>query len=145
MVDYGSSPYTTCAETHSTLRIFSDKLSPPQITAALQVEPTSSFHQGDLHAQGKLRRKTNGWFYSTEAMCDSNDGRHHLDLILSAFEEKARAFDKLRQRGGAIDIVSYWVSTGQGGPVLMPRHLLELGQLGVEVWWDMYFQAGDDA
>lgn len=38
-----------------------------------------------------------------------------------------------------LDITSYWVSTGQGGPWLMPQQMLKLGGLGIGVWWDIYF------
>jgi hypothetical protein len=63
-LDYDDS-YRTCAETFSTLRVFSDSLAPEEITKALQIEPTRSFRKGDSHSQGKLQRKANGWFYST--------------------------------------------------------------------------------
>ncbi len=38
-----------------------------------------------------------------------------------------------------MDICSFYESTGQGGPWLMPSQMLKLGQLGLEVWWDIYF------
>jgi hypothetical protein len=143
-VDYGNRSYDTCAQTYSTLRIFADDLSPDQISEALQVHPTRQFRKGDLHCQGRLQRKINGWFYSTETLSDSNDGRHHLDMLLSILEGKVDSIGELRNRGCQLDIVSYWVSTGQGGPWLMPRQMLELGKLGLEVWWDIYFQSEEE-
>ena len=68
--DYDDS-YPTCVETYSTLRVFSDDLHPDEITKLLQIEPTESFRKGDSHALGKLQRKTNGWFYSTEKLSSS--------------------------------------------------------------------------
>ena len=35
------------------------------------------------------------------------------------------------------------VTTGQGGPSLSASQMYRLGQLGIDVWWDVYF--GDDA
>jgi hypothetical protein len=135
--------YPTCAETYSTLRIFSDELAPDEITKILQIEPTDSFRKGDSHSGGRLRRKANGWFYSTEKRCDSKDTRRHIDMVLTALEGKLSAVEKIQNRGCKIDITSYWVSTGQGGPWLMPAQMLSLGKLGIAVWWDVYFADED--
>jgi hypothetical protein len=40
-----------------------------------------------------------------------------------------------------MDICSYWVGIGQGGPQLHPAQMRELGALGLAVWWDIYFEA----
>ena len=135
--------YPTCAETHSTLRVFSDAIAPDEITNLLQIEPTDTFRKGDSHALGKLQRKTNGWFYSTEKLSSSKDTRHHIDLILATLDGKVDSVKKLRLKGCEIDITSYWVSTGEGGPWLMSQQMLKLGTLGIDVWWDIYF-AGED-
>ncbi len=131
--------YSTCVETYSTLRVFSDTVSPDEITTLLRVEPTTAFRMGESHAGGRLKRKENGWFYCTKDMCDSRDTRLHIDLILAAFEGRKDAVEQLRIHGCEIDITSYWVSSGQGGPWLMPQQMLKLGDLGIGVWWDVYF------
>ena len=136
--DYDDS-YATCVETYSTLRVLSDDVVPAEVTRVLQVEPTDSFQKGDTHSRGKLRRKTNGWFYSTQKLCDSRDTRRHIDMILTALEGKEEAVASMQRQGCEFDITSYWVSTGQGGPWLMPQQMLKLGRLGLEVWWDIYF------
>jgi hypothetical protein len=136
--DYDDS-YPTCLRTYSTLRIFSDQLEPEEITRTIGIEATESFQKGDVHGQGKLRRKANGWFYSTKKECSSRDGRRHIDLLLDLLEGKDGAVVDLRSKGCALDITSFWDSTGQGGPWLMPDQMLKLGSLGLEVWWDIYF------
>jgi hypothetical protein len=136
--DYDDS-YATCVKTYSTLRIFSDDLAPEEITDLLHIEPTRSFRKGDLHNHGKLQRKTNGWFYCTENLSDSKDGRRHLDMILAALEGKLDAVKALQARGCQSDIISYWMSVGQGGPWLMPEQMLKLGALNIAVWWDINF------
>lgn len=130
--------YPTCVETYSTLRIFSDALKPVEITDLLQIEPTRSFCKGDVHGQGKLQRPTNGWFYSTEKLSTSKDGRRHIDIILAALEGKLDVVKALQGRGCKIDITSYWETTGQGGPWLMPKQMLKLGAVNIDVWWDIY-------
>ncbi len=49
----------------------------------------------------------------------------------------------LRQKECQLNIMSYWVGIGQGGPALWPRQMLQLGALGLEVWWDVYFNHDD--
>jgi Domain of unknown function (DUF4279) len=141
--DYRDS-YPTCVETYSTLRIFSDDLAPDQITEALAIEPTGAFGKGDLHSKGKLRRKTNGWFYSTKKLNESRDTRRHLDMILNALDGKERQIRELQARGCKTNITSYWVSSGQGGPWLMPDQMLRLGALNIDIWWDVYFSSEDE-
>jgi hypothetical protein len=133
--------YGTCVETYSTLRIFSDELGPDEIGRILRMEGNDgSFRKGDVHGGGKLRRKANGWFYSTEGLSSTTDTRRHIDLILSALEGREDGIEKLREAGCKIDVCSYFVSVGQGGPWLMPEQMLRLGRLGIEVWWDVYFR-----
>lgn len=141
--DYDDS-YATCVETYSTLRVFSDDVAPDEMTRVLQIEPTESFRKGDTHSHGTLRRKANGWFYSTQKLCDSKDTRRHIDMILLTLEGKEEAVARLKSQGCKLDITSYWVSTGQGGPWLMPLQMLKLGRLGIEVWWDVYFSGEDE-
>jgi len=141
--DYDDS-YSTCVETHSTLRVFSDHITPDEITKLLQIEPTSAFRKGDSYSHGKLKRKANGWFYSTEQLSSSKDTRRHIDLILATLDGKDDSVQKLHIEGCKIDLTTYWVSVGQGGPWLMPRQMLKLGTLGIEIWWDIYFADKDE-
>jgi hypothetical protein len=135
--------YPTCALTKSALRIFSDKTSPAEITKILKLKPTSSFQKGESFSKGQLFRKANGWFLDTKKSVKSKDTRRHIDFILQAIGRKHKAIELLRQRGCKLDIVSYFVSCGQGGPALWPYQMLKLGKLGIEVWWDLSFRGED--
>lgn len=136
--------FATCLETWSTLRIFSDHIRPEEITKLLRLQPTDHFRKGESHSQGKLQRKTNGWFYSTEKLSSSKDTRRHIDLILDAMNGREDAVKKLHADGCKIDVISYWVSVGHGGPWLMPQQMLKLGTLGIAVQWDIYFSSESD-
>jgi hypothetical protein len=136
--------YPTCVETYSTLRAFSDHHRPEKIGTVLQLEPTAAFMKGEPFSAGKLQRKTNGWFFSTDKLSDSKDTRRHIDLILHALDGKAALVGQLRAEGCEFDITSYWVSTGQGGPWLMPYQMQILGVLEIPVWWDIYFSERKD-
>jgi len=131
--------YPTCVKTYSTLCIFSDAVDPAEISATLGVMATSSFKKGEPYSKGRLQRKANGWFYSTKGSVRSKDTRRHIDFILKALDSKETAIGTLRQKGCKMDISSYWVSIGQGGPTLRPHQMTKLGNLGIEIWWDIYF------
>ena len=135
--------YSTCVETYSTLRVFSDGFPPEEITKRLGIEPTDAFPKGEIFGQGKLLRKTNGWFYCTKAQSNSNDTRCHIDLILAALDGKAASIRDLSVNGCDIDIFSFWVSSGQGGPCLTSKQMLKLGELGIDVGWDVYLDDED--
>ena len=137
--------YSTCVKTHSTLRIFSDALGPEEVTGLLQVQPTGSFRKGDDHGRGKLQRKTNGWLYCTEELSNSKDTRRHLDLILAVLDGKVEVVKALQARGCQMDVTSFWMSTGQGGPWLMPEQMRKLGALDISIWWAVYFADEDEA
>src|SRR5207249_10328617 len=103
-----------------------------------------SFRKGDRHALGKLKRKTNGWFFSTEKLSLSKDTRRHVDTILAGLEGKAGSIKELHLKGCQIDIVTYWVSTGQGGPWLTAAQMVNLGALGIDLWYDIYSESTEE-
>lgn len=131
--------YPTCEETYSTLRIFSDEISPSEVEKALKITPTKSFKKGEPFGRNRLFRKAHGWFFSTRKLTTSRDTRRHVDLILEALEGKEKAMKMLLKKGCKIDVTSYYLSNGQGGPALWPHQMLKLGKLGIEIWWDVYF------
>ena len=46
----------------------------------------------------------------------------------------------LVDRGCLVDICCRWDSaSGHGGPNMDPGHMLQLGSLGIAVWFDIYF------
>jgi len=136
--------YPTCVRTFSCLRIYSDDVGPDEITRILGIDPTKRFLKGESHAGGTLERNTNGWFLETKGRSDSKDTRRHIDMILVALEGKEAAVKELLDRRCKIDICSMYVSVGQGGPWLMPEQMRKLGELGIAVWWDVYFEVKPD-
>jgi hypothetical protein len=143
MLEYDDS-YPTCAETFATLRIFSDDFAPEEITATLDIQPTSTFRKGESHGGGRFQRKVNGWFYTTQQITNSRDFRRHLDLILDRLSGRSGAVKTLQAKGCQMDIMSFYVSFGQGGPWLMPRQMRALGALDLSIWWDIYFRREDE-
>lgn len=61
--------YGTCLETRATLLIYSDEVSPDEVTARLGLEPTQVNRAGEsvVSPRGRLRIvKLNGWLLSSD-------------------------------------------------------------------------------
>jgi hypothetical protein len=52
---------------------------------------------------------------------------------------KKDGIEFLRNSGAELDIFCYYVSTGQGGPTMSAEQMSNLGRLGLDVVWDIYF------
>jgi uncharacterized protein DUF4279 len=137
--------YPTCSYTHAWLRIMSEDMNPDEITEVLGVTPTQIQRKGDQRSYGKLKvHETSGWWISTKEKLDSLDARHHLDWILDQISNKQQEVAMLQQRDYLIDVCVRWDSkSGHGGPTLSQKQLRGFGNLGIEVWFDIYFDSDD--
>jgi hypothetical protein len=139
--------YPTCLETYATLRVFSDAVSPEEVTAALGKDPTSVFRTGERRTSSAGAKNpyhgTNGWFYSTKGVSKSRDCRRHLDLLAEAVLRKPAVLAELRDRGCTMDVTIFYVYT-QGGPTISPLQMRGLADAGIDVWWDLYRDGGDE-
>ena len=138
MMTDNSSPYDdedeSCSETFCTLRLFSATIAPEEMTAALQVEPTSSHRAGELiSSRGTTLHAENGWRLSTESLVSSRDFRRHVDWLLARLFAAELAFQELRSKGVSADIFVYWCSArGQGGPCISAPQLKGLTRFEIE-------------
>lgn len=133
--------YPTCLETHASLRVSSETLSPQDVSELLQIEASESYLKGSKIGRTSRVRSAHGWFLRSRHHVQSRDNRRHIDYILAKLEGSAHTLSRIRESPGAhMDIVSFYVSTGQGGPWLMPTQLRRLADLGLEIWWDIYFE-----
>lgn len=132
--------FPTCVSTSASLRLLSSAMDPTSMTAILGISPSRSFAKGEVYGTHGHVRKFNGWFLDSEPAVSSKDTRRHIDWILSQVGDKAPQFAHLRSKGVDTDISCLWISTGQGGPILSPSQMEVLARLGVDVWWDVYFE-----
>lgn len=112
-----------------------------EITELLAVEPTSTQRAGDLVSErsGRLRRYS-GWFLESAGHVDSRDSRDHFAWLLERVSGKTEALNALSSRGYTVDICCRWDSaSGHGGPNMDPMQMIALGSLGIDVWFDIYF------
>lgn len=84
--------------------------------------------------------KPSCWVLSSDGVIESRDVRRHLDWLLSLAGTRGDALRQLRAVGWRASVTVFWVSaTGHGGPVLEPYELAALGELGLPIWFDIYF------
>ncbi len=135
--------YSTCNSTYATLRLFHVDLQPKEIDSFLGINATSSHKCGDPISHKfseKGKRKQGGWFLESEGRVESKDTRRHIDWLLDQIENKTTILKELQAKGYKIDISCYWDSAnGHGGPTVSPAQSRRLADLGVELWFDVYF------
>lgn len=137
--------YPTCVKTFVWLRVMGETLEPDVVTAALGIEPTRTQFKGTVGLHSALKRpmKYSGWFLQSDEQVSSRDARRHFDWLLNQLQGKQNVLARLREDGNLVDICCRWDSAGHGGPTLNPEHLNQLGTLGVELWFDVYFAEED--
>ena len=128
----------TCLETFATLRIFSDSMHPDEIERILAIPGTKKIPR-DPSSPYRPRRETNLWEWCTREIMDSTDNSAHLAALIDRLVPRGHALGELRARGCQTDICNYWVSSGQGGPWLDIGTMRTLVDLGLPIWWDVYF------
>lgn len=138
--------YNSCSYTHVWLRVMHEQLDLEEVTALLGVSPTSSIIAGELKSEKYDRRyKYTGWFLESAKEVESRDSRHHFAWLLNHMASKGNALKELLARGYLVDICCRWDSAaGHGGPTMDPEQMIQLGGLGIEVWFDIYLD-GEEA
>lgn len=126
--------HPTCARTYATLRLYPGALHPDRVTERLGIAPSET---QTVNAAG---RALHGWFLTSDGAVVSRDVRRHVDWLLDRIENAKSELDALLREGVRPDVCCYWLSAaGHGGPTLSPSHMLRLGALGLECWFDVYF------
>lgn len=138
--------YATCASTSAGLRVMSESLQPGVVTARLGVQPSRTQVHGELpRPASKHPFKYGGWFLESKGHIQSRDARRHIDWLLQQLRGKEVAIAEFKAEGHTVDVCVYWESVGHGGPTLDPSHMIQLGELGIELWFDIYFPGKDSA
>lgn len=132
--------YDACNKTYVTLRLYSDSLSPKEITNYLEIEP-SEIIEKDTEKDILTYKSSNynAWFLTSENNINSKDSRRHIDYLADKLLPIKERLKILVNQGAKIDISCFWSSeSGQGGPTLSPQQLSKLAELGIELWFDIY-------
>jgi Domain of unknown function (DUF4279) len=133
-----------CTQTFAGLCIYSPTLGPGEISERMGFRGTDGFER-DASSRFRPNREHNFWLWSTQSLVDSTDHLDHLSAIFSQLAGKESVLDQLRSDGCTITISCYWDSDGDGGPYLTVEAIQRLAQLGVDIWWDIYFDRGAES
>jgi hypothetical protein len=136
------SDYNSCSKTYATLGIYSDTISPTEMTNQLKIQPTQTQTIGELTYKNKnnsKRIKINGWFLSSKGKVKSKDSRNHINWIFEQFKYDFKALKKLQKVNCLTDISCYWLSkSGNGGPTISPNQAIYLSKANIDLWYDFY-------
>jgi len=129
-----SDDYATCAETYATLRVYTGKIPPQQVTADLRLSPSKLLNESEDRAH------PNGWLLSSKGNVDSLDVRRHVDWLLQRiFDRRTELLALQNQPGVWMDVFCYWRSKdGHGGPSLSPKQMKALAELNLTIGFDCY-------
>ncbi|MCW0218063.1 MAG: DUF4279 domain-containing protein, partial [Prosthecobacter sp.] len=132
-----------CVETYATLRFYHKTESPEKVTALLKVEPTKTQVAGSFPNPSAKSRRSSGWFLRSAGYVESRDVRRHVDWILDQVEHAESQIEVLCHQGWRVGVVCYWLSIGQGGPMLDPAQMIRLVRLNLSCGFDVYYHKGE--
>lgn len=130
--------YPTCKAIYVTLRILKDDLVVEDVTGRLGISPSESQTKSQ-EASHQRTVEIGGWFLCSKGIVDSKDTRRHLDWLIEQLMPKQKELREMQTEGFVMDVPCYWLSSfRQGGPTLSPSTMKSLGELGLELWFDVY-------
>ncbi|ELA8118516.1 DUF4279 domain-containing protein [Vibrio parahaemolyticus] len=133
--------YKSCNRTYATLLIYPGEISADTVTHLLGLEPTRTSKAEDFPV-----KIVNGWFLSSKGHVQSKDSRRHIDYLLGLILPLKDKLEELKDTGACIEICCYWESaSGNGGPTMSPPQMSILGELEIELWWDIWFSEHDSS
>ncbi len=132
--------WPTCARTYATLRVFSTRRTPEELSDALGVAASDSYATGEPFGRTGQTRQTNAWFLTSDGKVDSLDLSRHIDWILDRISDGSQALPMLIAEGATADLFCYWESkSGHGGPEFSPSQMGRLAAIGLPLAIDVYF------
>ena len=136
-----------CTRTYATLRMFHDSADPHTVTERLGIYASTLRVEGELwefvdEERRELRRpnRDTRWTLSSEGQVESRDSLRHIDWVLDYIERDAGTIAALIAEGWRLDMAVSWQSeVGDGGPRTTPLTMRRLADLGITLWYDVYF------
>lgn len=127
-----------CLRTYATLRIYSGKIAPNEISKMLGVQPTRVWNKGSTETA--VPRKQNGWFLTSRGEVESLDSKRHVDFILNQLIVNKAYITGLTKQGLQVDIMCLWqgANKSEGGPSLLPAQMQLLAEMGIAIAWNIY-------
>ena len=122
------------------LRVFSERLTPEELVAALGIEADDSARMGEPIGRrpgSRSVRRTNAIFVRS-GLAGATPLEDHLAALVGKLERVAPAVRALAGRASVDLFCGFSSGNGQGGFTLGPELLARLAALGLEVSFDLY-------
>jgi hypothetical protein len=138
--------YATCEKTYATLCIYlPDQYDPNSLSEELGITPSRIQVKGE-NREGSIMRWPTAWFLTTDEIIQSKDVRRHIDWLIDQLTGKEKIIQKLKVNSSKVEISCFWLSSsGHGGPMLSSNTMGRLGELGIVLGFDVYFDVSNDA
>lgn len=125
-----------------TFCVYRNDLEPSQVSARLDLEPSESWKRGEPITTKRRQygdHPTGGWLLRSRDNVPSGELDDHLSWMLDHLLPKADPIHALAKDGFDVAIVIALEGAPLGGgPTLTAATLAKLGQLGIEVDFDIY-------
>jgi len=113
-------------------RLYSPSLRPGEITQIIGVMPTGFTTKGARLGKVGQGAPQNGWFLSSEGRVSVNDARPHMAWVVDQIHANADGVRQILAEDGArADIILYWWTEADGGPIFLPEHLAKMSEIGL--------------
>ena len=137
--------YGTCERTLAELRIYSDVVTPTEMSRRLGLKPSSNVEKGKVLSATRTGRphvgQTNSWILSSDGKVESRDARRHLDWLLDQLEPAKAELLVLQDTSEVQMHVTciWWSAFGHGGPMFWPNELSRISALNLELEVDFAY------
>jgi hypothetical protein len=129
---------------YATLRAYHPDLPPSWVSEALALSPTSTTQRGTpVGGPQGPRAPLNGWFLATRNLVSSPNPTDHFAFLVDRLRPRIRVLETLRTAGFELDISVYFYVDGSRQFTLPSEQLRDLGDLGLDLWWDVYWVSDD--
>lgn len=126
---------------NATLRLLGADLDPEDVSTAMAMRADRSHRKGDrVIARREAVRRSGYWSVtSSDHMPSTDDINRHIAWLVRVVKPRRRLLMKYIRRGWTVDVwIGIHTSAGHGGPVVQPKALAALGDLGLDVCLDLY-------
>jgi hypothetical protein len=133
-----------CLETRAKLLIYSEDISPYDISVLISLNPTEKRKKGDsiTNSIGRTRiHKSNLWILSSEGIVESLNLGDHLDWLLQQLiQSKEKILLLQENKTIKMRISCVWYSKGdKSGIALTPIQMKIMSELNLTCDFDLYF------
>lgn len=125
----------------ASLRVMGDSLVPEEISQLLGSEATQAQRKGEEiigASTGRVRIARSGMWRLTAEPREPEDLGDQIEKLLGGLTDDLAIWAKIRKTCRIDLFCGLFMGSGNAGIVLLPRHMLLLGERGIELDLDVY-------